>query len=205
MMRFGSCQIRTSFIWTCQWKVTPTDLQVTTVTPSPKAQVVTCILLIITSRRLCSNDGLSRCFQQALITNSCSSAQSLCQWTEICRVCPALTRYQLNRTLSCRECQANPPDESVLRLFQGAVTVAAAAITRSLQSTCYQYRSKQSRSSAIRTYNPLAACRKYAARGSASTSAAISSTRGKGCISTACGFSLVHSALSMMSLPLHSS
>src|SRR5258708_7837264 len=39
--------------------------------------------------------------------------------------------------------------------------------------------------SAMRTCSPLRACRKYAARGSASTSGAISSTRGSGCITIA--------------------
>src|SRR3989440_1961079 len=39
--------------------------------------------------------------------------------------------------------------------------------------------------SAIRICRPFRACRKYAARGSASTSGAISSTRGNGCMSTA--------------------
>ena len=178
-------------------------LQVTTVTPSLQPQVKNCLLLLITFRRLCSNDGLSQGFQRAFCSRTRASQQ--CQWTELCSVCPALTRYQSDRTLIYRQAQANSPGEPVLRMFQGAVTVAAAAITRSWHSTCRRYRSKQSRSSAIRTYNPLAACRKYAARGSASTSTAISSTRGKGCINTACGFSLVHSALSMMSLPLHSS
>src|SRR5450756_452661 len=38
---------------------------------------------------------------------------------------------------------------------------------------------------AMRTCNPLRACRKYAARGSASTAGSISSTRGSGCITIA--------------------
>lgn len=67
-----------------------------------------------------------------------------------------------------------------------------------------QSRNRQSLRSAMRTYNPFPACRKYAARGSLSTSTVISSTLGKGCISTACGLSLLSNGASMISLPLHS-
>ena len=41
-------------------------------------------------------------------------------------------------------------------------------------------------STAIRTHNPLRACRKYAALGSASTSGSISPRRGSGCMRMAC-------------------
>jgi hypothetical protein len=66
-------------------------------------------------------------------------------------------------------------------------------------------RNKHSRSNAIRMKRPFAACRKYAALGSLSTPTVISSTRGSGCMSTACGRSFLQSSSSMINLPLHSS